>query len=648
MVSSLKFAVVNNDMNYAHRLGPLKHQVKSNVSDVVMDDRIKVVVECPCGRTNEVGARSLIRRWADKGQYLCKSCSVKTYVKDPDRIGKAVRSFGRSMTNERRKKMSDAVRRAWSDDEYRERISEATTHDNKTNPLKKLAREKALEAFAPNHLNHLNKIRKKSGIAIKRKWNEDQEYRTSTINKMKDALSTVVAKEKHSESTSRAVRKMWQNEEYRRKMSEVRSKPEFIAISSNKSKELWKNQDYRNKQLAAWTPERRAGQSMKSRELLSKPEVKERLISSAFELWQKEDYRLSISNAIKELWNDDDFRNNMMKIAADPNHRELISQKTREALARPEIREKLAIVRSKQGETSKCEVVVCDLLRDLGIKFEQFKRVGFYTFDIAVPTNDKTILIEVQGDYWHSLPEVTMRDKQKATYVRQYHSDKYVIKYIWEHELSCKDKVIDTLKYWLGITKLETKDFSFDDVVLEIINNNETSRFLSRHHYLSGIGRNGYAVGAKLNGELIAVASFTPVIRNETAIKQGVKHNEIRELTRFCIHPSYQKKNFATWFLSRATNMFSADNVKITKLVAFADHGFNHHGTIYKAANWMFDGLVDPTYWYVDDDGYVMHKKTLYGKAINLKMKEAEFAKKFGYHKVKGHKKSRFIFSLRR
>jgi len=93
---------------------------------------------------------------------------------------------------------------------------------------------------------------------------------------------------------------------------------------------------------------------------------------------------------------------------------------------------------------------------------------------------------------------------------------------------------------------------------------------------------------------------------------------------------------------------FATDNPKITTLVAFADHSFNHFGTIYKAANWQFDGEVEPSYWYVDGEGYVMHKKTLYGKAKNSEMKEAEFAEKFGYQKVKGKVKSRYILHLRR
>ena len=39
-----------------------------------------------------------------------------------------------------------------------------------------------------------------------------------------------------------------------------------------------------------------------------------------------------------------------------------------------------------------------------------------------------------------------------------------------------------------------------------------------------------------------------------------------------------------------------------------------------------------------------MHKKTLYNKAVNLSMKEKEYADRFGYVKVKGFKKLKFVY----
>jgi len=83
--------------------------------------------------------------------------------------------------------------------------------------------------------------------------------------------------------------------------------------------------------------------------------------------------------------------------------------------------------------------------------------------------------------------------------------------------------------------------------------------------------------------------------------------NKVRELSRLCIHPSYHRKNFASWLISRAIKSIDADLI-----IAYADTTVGHSGTVYKAANFKFHHEVPPDYWYVDQDGYVMHKKTLY------------------------------------
>lgn len=49
-------------------------------------------------------------------------------------------------------------------------------------------------------------------------------------------------------------------------------------------------------------------------------------------------------------------------------------------------------------------------------------------------------------------------------------------------------------------------------------------------------------------------------------------------------------------------------------------------------------------YWYAKEDGWVMHKRTLYGQAVNMKITEKEFAEKFGYTKVWGKEKLRYIY----
>jgi hypothetical protein len=55
---------------------------------------------------------------------------------------------------------------------------------------------------------------------------------------------------------------------------------------------------------------------------------------------------------------------------------------------------------------------------------------------------------------------------------------------------------------------------------------------------------------------------------------------------------------------------------------------------------------VPPDYHYLRPDGWMMHKKTLYHHAISMKMKEREYAEKYGYVRVMG--KDKLKFSLTR
>lgn len=78
-------------------------------------------------------------------------------------------------------------------------------------------------------------------------------------------------------------------------------------------------------------------------------------------------------------------------------------------------------------------------------------------------------------------------------------------------------------------------------------------------------------------------------------------------------------------------------------LLTFADATYGHVGTIYKAANWKLDGIIDPDYFYIDNNGYVMHKRTLWGHAKKMNMSESEYCGKYGYIKKYGKEKYRYL-----
>jgi hypothetical protein len=88
------------------------------------------------------------------------------------------------------------------------------------------------------------------------------------------------------------------------------------------------------------------------------------------------------------------------------------------------------------------------------------------------------------------------------------------------------------------------------------------------------------------------------------------------------------------------------DKPETETIITYADSTVGHVGTIYKAANFKLDHIVEPDYWYVDKDGYVVHKRTLYARACKMSQKERDYAENHGYKKVWGGEKRRYSINL--
>ena len=368
--------------------------------------------------------------------------------------------------------------------------------------------------------------------------------------------------------------------------------------------------------------------------------------------WKDDDYRNKIVNSLKIKYsNDSDFKNKMrliwdsdeFKLKSKPILSEDQLKRLKEGVIKKwktdSYKTNAAIGREKyQGRPSSIETILCQILDDLNIKYLKQHRIGFYLFDCFLI--DYNILIECNGDYWHSLPNAVNNDKTKSSYIIN-NFPEYKLHYIWEHEFKCKDKIIELIKYWTG-TKLDIIDFDFKDLIMKDVELKDARLFVDKYHYSGTIGNTKNRYGCYYDNELIVLCSFGHITRNESATRLNIKSNELLELTRFCIHNKYQKKNLASWFINKCVNEIKKLN-RYKCLISFADTTFNHSGVIYKALGWINDGIVPPSYWYVDKDGYVMHKKTLWNHANSLKMTENDFASKHEYTKVTGKEKIRYI-----
>ena len=457
-------------------------------------------------------------------------------------------------------------------------------------------------------------------------------------------------------------------------ISKVAKTPEYRAIVSKNSKKMWADRDYKasprllevmqteqyHEKMRKITSERhKTGWHEKIRPLISaglsrcwrdNREFRKKITLNAskitaFVRQNKELYNKWKCNHAKAMQDPEYLRKHSLLIKSlwkRPEYRKKITESSKKLWERPEYRKIILEQRSNQAVISTQQIVLYSILDDLKIKYQPEYYIGYYSFDCFLI--DYNILIEVQGDYWHNLPKAIRNDKSKATYIEKYFPQ-YTLKYLWEHEFKCQDRIMNLIKYWTK-TDLEIKQFNFDNIIIKLIEPEITKDFLEKYHYTNKMGNNSVRIGYYIDDELIAVLVYGQIVRNETATRLNYKSNEVLELSRFAIHPCYQQKNLASYLISRSIGLIKAKCPNVKLLVSFADTTFNHSGVIYKASNWTFDGIVKPSYWYLDKDGYVMHKKTLWDHAMSLKMSERIFAEKYEYKKVNGKEKIRFIYHL--
>jgi GNAT superfamily N-acetyltransferase len=415
-------------------------------------------------------------------------------------------------------------------------------------------------------------------------------------------------------NSRQAALKLWQNSEYREKL---------LKTLSERMTAKWREEEYRRfmvenqriKTLKLWQQGTFANAftaqfKAKMQIVNSAPKSKETLLKlsdSAKKVWENSDYRKRVITGNKKMWANDDYKARM------------------------------AIHRANQPRESSIQKLLYKFLDDLNVRYEKEGSntvIGYFAFDCMVHNQPKNLLIECQGDYWHALENAKRNDKAKFTYIDRYFPE-YEVMYVWEHEFYTKDRVLDRLKLKLGID-VEIVDFKFDDICVRQVSSKDVRQFLDAYHYV-GKGRGGKCVGAYHGDELVACVVYSPPLRQNMADMFG----EFVELSRFCIHPAYHKKNFATWLIARANRFVDAN------IVSYCDTTVGHIGTIYKAANFKLHHEVNPDYWYVDGSGFVMHKKTLYSRAVRMKLSEGEFAAKFNYVKKYGGMKHCYVLAKR-
>lgn len=454
---------------------------------------------------------------------------------------------------------------------------------------------------------------------------------------------------------------------------------------------LHKRGDYRCTKCYSNSPEGKAARSAQAVKLWADPELSKKIVQKSREVARSVEGRKQRSKQSKAAWSNNQYaefqKHRTSDLFKSEEHRLLVSERNKKdyladpsryleqkvsalksqsaknahkaALANPEYREfhrKLAIERfknpeykakiaaglegfSRGGKLSTPEKQVREILDHLNISYVYNKALGPYNFDFWIESGN--LYIEVQGEYWHSLPNNERRDRSKYSYLRTADPSAKII-YIWDYDFNSGNAEYK-LKASLGIHSQAALDFKLQECVLKPAEVKEAKQFLNSWHYAQFGKAAKFLYGAFLDGNLIGLAKIGPVSRKEIATSLGFSTKECYELDRFCIHPFYHKKNFGSFLIGKATKKFFGEFSEPKALVSFADSTFGHDGTIYKASNWVEVGKTKPDYVYISSDGWVLHKKTLYNQAASAHMTEAAYVEKHGYKKVFGKEKTKFM-----
>lgn len=475
-----------------------------------------------------------------------------------------------------------------------------------------------------------------------------RDYYNNIVKQNKNYCSSCAIKIAHSEGKcklssdlkSEISKKAWSDPDllkrHRDNSISRNTTEEYKLAQSIRTLKLWTDDEYRQN----------VSNGIKS---IMTDDMKTKISESIKSKWAEEKQQQKYSDSLKKRWMSKSYRDIMREIHGSESYRNKISEIAKKAWSSEEYRRKMKLIHDSDDYKAKMSKILANnpKISSLQIKLYEYldglnveyfeegcnTRIGYYVFDCLIPKQNnikRSILIECQGDYWHSLPKNIRNDKSKFSYINRYFPE-YEIVYLWEREFFTKDRIISKLKSKLNIEQLVV-NFEFSNVVVKECSYKEASEFLDAYHYI-GKGRGGICIGAYLNDILIGCIVYSKKLRQNQNFGQ-----DFRELSRFCIHPNYHKKNFGSWFISKSYKFL---DVKF--IVAFTDTTVGHCGTIYKSSNFKLSHEVDSDYWYVDADGFVMHKRTLYSQAIRMKMTEREYAEHYGYNKKYGGKKICYV-----
>jgi len=128
-------------------------------------------------------------------------------------------------------------------------------------------------------------------------------------------------------------------------------------------------------------------------------------------------------------------------------------------------------------------------------------------------------------------------------------------------------------------------------------------------HYSRSIPSASVKVGAWENGRFVGVVIFGRGAASEIGSPYNLPQDQICELVRVALR---DHQTATSRILSLALKFLKRSNPGLRMVVSFADTAQGHHGGIYQAGGWIFEGTKEYHSFLVH--GKMVHPKTLHSK----------------------------------
>lgn len=145
-----------------------------------------------------------------------------------------------------------------------------------------------------------------------------------------------------------------------------------------------------------------------------------------------------------------------------------------------------------------------------------------------------------------------------------------------------------------------------DELYLKL-DHKTAKQFVEEWHYSERIptGKN-ISYGVFIDGELYAVIVYGIGVNPYQAKFLGV--DSVIEIKRMCrIEPRHDDYQLSR-LIAKTTKMAKKE-MDFQAVVAFADPEHGHEGGVYKASNFKHEGVTNPEWHLVEEDGTVRHRR---------------------------------------